>query len=120
MGQVNCKGEILNNVLVICKKGISHEGFIRLFDNLGFSVDVHCGDLQDIDFLQYGAIVHLAHSSDTLTSLLDDKLASVKDEEWILIAGDNEDLHCTVELTILASEELKLFIRTLWARFHIT
>ncbi len=63
--------------------------------------------------------MHLTHSSDSLASLLGDRLALVKDEEWVLIAG-NEDLHCTVELTVLASEELKLFVRTLWARFHIT
>ncbi|WP_157097541.1 hypothetical protein [Photobacterium sp. J15] len=43
----------------------------------------------------------------------------IKDEEWVLIAGDNEQLYCTAELTDLASEDLKLFIRILWARFNI-
>lgn len=120
MASVNCKNETLDNVLVICEEGVSYEGFTHLFDSLDFSVDVCNGDLQDIDVSLYGAVVHLTHSADALVSLLDDRLASIKDEEWVLIAGDSEDLHCTVELTVIASGELKLFIRTLWARFNIS
>ncbi|WP_017219724.1 hypothetical protein [Moritella dasanensis] len=120
MINVSGKDGTLNNILVIGEKGISNEGFVRLFDSCEFSVSVNHGDLQDIDLLNYGAIVHLTRSSDSSALLLDDRLTSVKDEEWILIEGDDEDLHCTVKITVLASVKLKLFIRTLWARFNIT
>ncbi|MDV5169787.1 hypothetical protein [Photobacterium rosenbergii] len=109
----------LNNVLLICETSTNVEGFIRLFNSCDFYVDVRHDNLQDVDFGQYGAVAHITNSSDSLTALLGHRLESVKDEEWILISGDNDDLHCTVQVTALASEELRLYIRTLWAKFNI-
>lgn len=116
----SCNNKLLNNVLLICKTSTSTEGFARLFDSYNFSVDIRHDNLKDIDFGQYGAVVHITNSSDSLTELLGRRIESIKDEEWILISGDDEDLHCIVQLTVLASEELKLYVRTLWVKFNIT
>lgn len=110
--------KLLSNVLLICKT--TTEDFTRLFDSYNFSVDICHDNLKDIDFGQYGAVVHITNSSDSLTELLGRRIESIKDEEWILVSGDGEDLHCTALLTVLASEELQINVRTLWAKFNIT
>ena len=120
MVKVDCTNNPLNSVLFICEKHTKYEGITRLFDSNDFAVDVRFSNLQDVDVPKYGAIIHVTNSSKSLPALLGDRLASIKDEEWILIANDDEDLHCTAELTVLASKELKLFIRTLWATFNVT
>ncbi|MDX1304399.1 hypothetical protein [Photobacterium sp.] len=119
MPSVNYKEDHLDSVLVISEEGVDHEGLTRLFNSHDFPVDIRWSNLQSIDLVQYGAIVHLTRSSKSLAALLGDRLLSIKEEEWLLIAGDDEDLHCTVELTTLASDKLRLFVRMLWARFNI-
>ncbi|CAK1903830.1 hypothetical protein VCRA2121O157_250077 [Vibrio crassostreae] len=47
----------------------------------------------------FGAVVRITNSSDSLKELLGRGIESIKDEEWILVSGDDEDLHCTVQLT---------------------
>ncbi|MDG3085521.1 hypothetical protein P7F88_05160 [Vibrio hannami] len=120
MATNSCKTKSLNNVLLICKASTNIEGFTRLFDSYDFSVEIRHDNFQDIDFSQYGAIVHITNSFESLTAMLGPRIESIKDEEWILISGDDNDLHCTAQLTIQASEDLKLYIRTLWAKFNIT
>lgn len=120
MATHSCQIKSLNNVLLICEASTNTEGFTRLLDSYDFSVEIRHDNLQDIDFSQYGAIVHITNSSESLTALVGRRIESIKDEEWILISGDDNDLHCTVQLTVLASEDLKLYIRTLWAKFNIT
>tara|TARA_R110002072_G_scaffold2252_2_gene18568 strand:+ start:27960 stop:28280 length:321 start_codon:yes stop_codon:yes gene_type:complete len=105
---------------MICDKAVSHEAISRYFSNVGYPVTVCHVPASDIDLQNYGAIVHVARSNILLTERLGDRLNQIKDEEWVLMSGEDEgDLHCTVELTPNASGTLRAFIRTLWSMFNI-
>lgn len=111
----------LNGILIVRDANVNAEGVSRLFENNGFPVTVTCDELMPGDVDRYGAIAHVAISEDLLDQRLGERLEKIQDEEWILIAGDDEnDLHCTVELTVHASESLRLFIRSLWSMFSIS
>lgn len=110
----------LESVLVICDENINPEGVSRLFENQGFPVRVSRTQVEGLDFDHYGAIVYVAWSADSLDQRLGERLEKIRDEEWILVAGsDEDDLHCTAELTAGASSRLRLFVRSLWSTFSI-
>lgn len=108
-------------ILVICDEDVTHDLITHRFMGADYPVTFLHGDSPDIDLAQYGAIVHIAHSNHSLNERLGDRIEKIKDQEWILIAGDNDDdLHCTVELTIYAPASLRAFVQVLWSTFNIT
>ena len=111
-----------SNVLVICDTPVAHEAISGLFVGAGFPVTfLHEADVFTAELENYGAIVHVAHSNSLLSERLGARLGQIQDEEWVLIAGDDEeDVHCTVELTTFASATLRSFIQALWSRFNLS
>lgn len=115
------KKDELNNVLIIHDEGVNHQILSRLLQANGFSItSMDEGTLPD-DLDKYGAIAHIGNSQDLLNKILGERLEHIKDEEWILIAAENEnDLHCTLEVTRHASQKLRFFVRTVWSRCNIS
>lgn len=112
----------IDRVLLLCEYPEEAAGLARLFESSGFAVHCHKGPLGGIDLAEYGAVVHMAHSPRALQEILGDELERIRDEEWVLIEGDEgeADYHCTVQLTKQASHKLRTFVRMLWAQFNIT
>ncbi len=112
--------QLTDRVLVVCDGDVDPDGLIRFFKMMAFPVSVNDVAVVADDVDEYGAIVHLGHSEEQLEKRLGDRFKQIADEEWLLIAGEDEkDLHCTVEITRFASNSLRLFVRTLWARFCV-
>lgn len=95
--------------------------FLKHFASAGFDVECVIGKLTDFDPKDYGAIIHLARSEEDLLQHLGPHRANIAADEWLLVqGGDEDDFHCTVQLTESASTELRAFIRFLWARANMT
>lgn len=111
----------LNNLLVIHDDNVEHVRLSLLFENNGFPVTASKQGLTPDSFDNFGAIAHIGRSKPLLDKRLAEQLEKIRDEEWILIAGDDEnDLHCTIELTQKASQELRVFVRSLWSMFSMS
>lgn len=109
-----------NNVLLLCENSIEHEPISRLFVTSGFPITVANNPDALEELSQFGAIVHVSNSSRSLKDWLGERLEHVREQEWVLIEGDDEsDTHCTVELTVNSTDKLKKFVQTLWGRFNI-
>ncbi len=116
----SARGVPQDRVLILCADTSNVEAFVRLFEVRGFVVECVHGQLSDVDVTRFGAVVHLARTAQQLKTRLGEALASIREEEWILVAGDGEDdFHCTVQLTRGASAALRAFVRSLWAQFNV-
>jgi hypothetical protein len=113
--------ELINRVVVICDDASAAGAITQLFEKGGYPARCHEGGSGQLDLDQFGAVVFMARSNDRLRSLLGSREAEIGDEEWILVDGAGEDdFHCTVQLTPHASLQLRAFVRSLWALYHVT
>ena len=113
--------EPADRILVLRWDDSDIDAFLHLLTSAGFSVDAPVGKLSDFDPVDYGVVIHLARSESDLIAHLGEQLDDVEQEEWLLLGGgDAGDIHCTIQLTLHASERLRQFVRVLFAQASIT